>query len=77
MRRVLNNRILQQRQFLQWYRERFDQFLDRTEMTKEEAFQALRNLPSFEDRTALIESHVDPKYRLANRPDYSRTKTIS
>ncbi len=68
MRRLMNSRLLKQRLFLQWYRERYEQFLDRINLPKEEAFQLLRSLPSFEDRTALIESLVDPFYRLAECP---------
>jgi len=63
--------------WLQWYKHRIEQWLERVNLPQEEALRIVRNIPSSEDRTALIDSYVDPDYRMSNQPIFSRTKTIS
>ena len=61
---TLQAKLTENEIWLQWYRARINLFLANVPMTKEQAFNHLRSLPSFEARTEFINQHVDDQYKI-------------
>lgn len=53
---------------LEWFHNRIVQYMANSGLSNEEAIKRLKAIRSFKERSALIDSYVDEKYKLANIP---------